>query len=312
LATLITGSLAYDNIMVFEGRFREHILPEQVHILNISFLVPSMRREFGGCAGNIGYGLKLLGGDPLVMATLGEIDAQLYLDRFDALGMRRDCVRVLPNEYSAQAMITTDQENNQITAFHPGAMMKSHLNKVGDAQGITLGIVAPDGPDGMREHAEQFAQANIPFIFDPGQGLPILSGEQLRRMIELATYVAVNDYEAKLLSDKTGWSVADMASRVDAMVITRGGEGATIHHRHGEEAVPAVPAERIVEPTGCGDAFRSGLLYGIESGLDWATTGRLASLMGSIKIAHQGPQTYTLSRAEIDDRFRAAFGYSFK
>jgi adenosine kinase len=312
LATLICGSLAYDNIMVFEGRFREHILPEQVHILNVSFLVPSMRREFGGCAGNIAYGLKLLGGDPVIMATLGEIDAQLYLDRLDALGIRRDCVRVLPDAYSAQAMITTDQDNNQITAFHPGAMMQSHLNRVGDAQGVTLGIVAPDGADGMREHAEQFAAADIPFIFDPGQGLPILSGEQLRRMIELAAYVAVNDYEAKLLSDKTGWSVADIADHVDALVITHGGEGAVIHHRKGVEAIPAVPAERIVDPTGCGDAFRSGLLCGIEHGLDWATTGRLASLMGSIKIAHQGPQTYTLSRADIDTRFEAAFGYSLK
>ncbi|CBW73882.1 carbohydrate kinase family protein [Mycetohabitans rhizoxinica] len=309
MATLICGSLAYDNIMMFEGHFREHILPDQVHILNVSFLVPSMRREFGGCAGNIAYGLKLLGGEPLIMATLGEIDAQRYLERLDSLDIRRDCVRVLPDTHTAQAMITTDQENNQITAFHPGAMLMSHLNRVSDAQDVTLGIVAPDGAQGMCEHAEQFAQANIPFMFDPGQGLPILDGAQLRRMIELATYVAVNDYEAKLLSDKTGWSVTDIASRVDALIITLGAQGATIHHRNGVETIPVVPAERIVEPTGCGDAFRSGLLYGIEKGLDWATTGRLASLMGSIKIAHQGPQTYTLNRTEIGARFEVAFGY---
>lgn len=310
MTTLICGSLAYDNIMTFEGRFREHILPDQVHILNISFLVPSMRREFGGCAGNIAYGLKMIGGEPLIMATLGEIDAQRYLERLDSLAIRRDCVRVLPNTHSAQAMITTDQENNQITAFHPGAMLMSHLNRVSDAPDVTLGIVAPDGPRGMCEHAEQFAQQDIPFMFDPGQQLPILDGEQLRCMIELATYVAVNDYEAKLLSDKTGWSITDIVNRVDALIVTLGAQGATIHHRKGIDAIPVVPAERIVEPTGCGDAFRSGLLYGIENGLDWATTGRLASLMGSIKIAHQGPQTYTLNRAEINARFEAAFGYS--
>ncbi|KAG0162816.1 hypothetical protein DFQ28_001273 [Apophysomyces sp. BC1034] len=310
VATLICGSLAYDNIMTFEGCFREHILPDQVHILNVSFLVPSMRREFGGCAGNIAYGLKMLGGEPLIMATLGEIDAQRYLERFDSLDIRRDCVCVVPGTHSAQAMITTDQENNQITAFHPGAMLMSHLNRVSDARDVTLGIVAPDGPQGMCEHAEQFAQQNIPFMLDPGQQLPILDGAQLRHMIELANYVAVNDYEAKLLSEKTGWSITDISSRVDALIITLGAQGAAIHHRNGVDAIPVVPAEQIVEPTGCGDAFRSGLLYGIENDLDWATTGRLANLMGSIKIAHRGPQAYTLSRLEIDRRFEAAFSYS--
>jgi adenosine kinase len=312
LPTLITGSLAYDNIMVFQGRFREHILPEQVHILNVSFLVPTMRREFGGCAGNIGYGLKLLGGEPLVMGTLGAIDAQPYLDRFASLGIRVDHVRVLPDVYTAQAMITTDLDSNQITAFHPGAMMQAHINQVGDAQGVTLGIVAPDGADAMRQHAEQFAERNIPFIFDPGQGLPILSGAELRRMIELATYVAVNDYEAKLLSDKTGWSFEDIVSRVEAAFVTLGADGARIHHRNGVESIPAVPPAEIVDPTGCGDAFRAGLLHGITTGLDWATTGRLASLMGSVKIAHQGPQTYKLTRSDIDAKFEAAFGYSLK
>ncbi|KVL18936.1 carbohydrate kinase family protein [Burkholderia ubonensis] len=312
MATLICGSIAYDSIMTFEGRFREHILPDQVHLINLSFLVPTMRREFGGCAGNIAYALHLLGGDARMMGTLGALDAQPYLERLDRLGMRRDHVRVLPDMHSAHAMITTDLDNNQITAFHPGAMMQSHLNHVGDAQDITLAIVGPDGFDGMVQHTEELAKAGVPFVFDPGQGLPLFDGATLRRSIELATYVAVNDYEARLVSDKTGWSEDEIASRVDALVITRGEHGATIRHKQGVEQVPVVPAERIADPTGCGDAFRGGLLYGIENGLDWATTGRLASLMGSIKIAHQGPQSYSLTRAEIDTRFETAFGYSLK
>ncbi|KVP81338.1 carbohydrate kinase family protein [Burkholderia ubonensis] len=312
MATLICGSIAYDSIMTFEGRFREHILPDQVHLINLSFLVPTMRREFGGCAGNIAYALHLLGGDARMMGTLGALDAQPYLERLDRLGMRRDHVRVLPDMHSAHAMITTDLDNNQITAFHPGAMMQSHLNHVGDAQDITLAIVGPDGFDGMVQHTEELAKAGVPFVFDPGQGLPLFDGATLRRSIELATYVAVNDYEAKLVSDKTGWSEDEIASRVDALVITRGEHGATIRHKQGVEQVPVVPAERIADPTGCGDAFRGGLLYGIEKGLDWATTGRLASLMGSIKVAHQGPQSYSLTRAEIDTRFETAFGYSLK
>ncbi|AJX15559.1 sugar kinase [Burkholderia ubonensis] len=312
MATLICGSIAYDSIMTFEGRFREHILPDQVHLINLSFLVPTMRREFGGCAGNIAYALHLLGGDARMMGTLGALDAQPYLERLDRLGMRRDHVRVLPDMHSAHAMITTDLDNNQIAAFHPGAMMQSHLNHVGDAQDITLAIVGPDGFDGMVQHTEELAKAGVPFVFDPGQGLPLFDGATLRRSIELATYVAVNDYEAKLVSDKTGWSEDEIASRVDALVITRGEHGATIRHKQGVEQVPVVPAERIADPTGCGDAFRGGLLYGIEKGLDWATTGRLASLMGSIKIAHQGPQSYSLTRAEIDTRFETAFGYSLK
>ncbi|KWD04820.1 sugar kinase [Burkholderia ubonensis] len=312
MATLICGSIAYDSIMTFEGRFREHILPDQVHLINLSFLVPTMRREFGGCAGNIAYALHLLGGDARMMGTLGALDAQPYLERLDRLGMRRDHVRVLPDMHSAHAMITTDLDNNQITAFHPGAMMQSHLNHVGDAQDITLAIVGPDGFDGMVQHTEELAKAGVPFVFDPGQGLPLFDGATLRRSIELATYVAVNDYEARLVSDKTGWSEDEIASRVDALVITRGEHGATIRHKQGVEQVPVVPAKRIADPTGCGDAFRGGLLYGIEKGLDWATTGRLASLMGSIKIAHQGPQSYSLTRAEIDTRFETAFGYSLK
>jgi adenosine kinase len=312
LATLICGSLAYDNIMTFQGRFREHILPEQVHILNVSFLVPTMRREFGGCAGNIAYALRLLGGDARIMATLGAVDAQLYLDRLDSLELSNAHVRVLPDMYSAQAMITTDLDNNQITAFHPGAMMESHLNRANEAPGIKLGIVAPDGYDGMVQHSEQFADAGIPFIFDPGQGLPLFDGAQLRRMIELATYVAVNDYEAKLVSNKTGWSIDEIASRVDALIVTRGEHGSQIHHAGQCDEIPVVPAARVLDPTGCGDAFRGGLLYGIENGMDWATTGRLASLMGALKIEHQGPQNYAPSRAEIDARFKQAFGHSLR
>ncbi|RKP51161.1 carbohydrate kinase family protein [Trinickia fusca] len=312
MATLICGSLAYDNIMTFQGRFREHILPEQVHILNVSFLVPTMRREFGGCAGNIAYALSLLGGDARIMATLGSTDAQLYVDRLDSLRLSREHVLVVPDTYSAQAMITTDLDNNQITAFHPGAMMQSHLNHAGHAAGISLGIVAPDGYDGMVQHTEELAAAGVPFIFDPGQGLPLFDGAALRRAIELATYVAVNDYEAKLVCSKTGWSVEEIASRVKALIVTCGENGAQIHHSGQCEAIPVVPAARIVDPTGCGDAFRGGLLYGIENGMDWATTGRLASLMGSLKIEQAGPQNYAPSRAEIDARFEQAFGYRLR
>jgi len=309
LATLICGSLAYDNIMTFEGRFREHILPEQVHILNVSFLVPTMRREFGGCAGNIAYALNLLGGDARIMGAIGAVDAQLYLDRLAQLGLSTENVLVVPDTYSAQAMITTDLENNQITAFHPGAMMQSHLNRADEVAGITLGIVAPDGYDGMVQHAEQLAAAGVPFIFDPGQGLPLFDGETLRRIIELATYVAVNDYEARLVSNKTGWSTEQIASKVDALIITLGENGAQIHHGGGIEEIPAVKASQVLDPTGCGDAFRGGLLYGIENKLGWATTGRLASLMGALKIEQQGPQNYAPSRAQINERFKQAFGY---
>ncbi|KAF1055819.1 MAG: Adenosine kinase [Burkholderia gladioli] len=312
MATLICGSIAYDNIMTFEGRFREHILPDQVHLINLSFLVPTMRREFGGCAGNIGYALHALGGEARVMGTIGAIDAQLYLDRFDALGLSREYVRVVPDTHSAQAMITTDLDNNQIAAFHPGAMRQSHLNHAGEARDISLAIVGPDGFQGMVQHVEELAKAGVPLIFDPGQGLPLFDRDTLRRSIELVTYLAVNDYEAKLVSDKTGWSEDEIASRVQALIITRGEHGATIRHREGTEQIPVVKAEQIVDPTGCGDAFRGGLLYGIEKGLDWATTGRLASLMGSIKIAHPGPQSYTLSRADILSRFQTAFGYSIE
>lgn len=314
MASLICGSVAYDTIMTFEGRFREHILPDQIHMLNVSFLVPGMRREFGGCAGNIAYSLKLLGGDPIVMATVG-IDADPYLEYLRGLDITTEHIRTLPDTFTAQAMITTDLENNQITAFHPGAMNQSQLSHVQDAlkgpNPPRLGIVAPDSREGMLHHARQFAEAGVPFIFDLGQAMPLFQGEDLRQFVELASYVTVNDYEAQVLLSRTGWSSADIAARVRAYIVTHGERGASIFADARQYNIPAVQPDRIVDPTGCGDAFRGGLLYGIEEGLDWETTGRLASLMGSIKIAHQGPQNHRLSRDEIGQRFESAFGYRY-
>ncbi|WP_347554987.1 carbohydrate kinase family protein [Robbsia sp. KACC 23696] len=315
MASLICGSLAYDNIMTFEGRFGEHILPDQVHILNVSFLVPTMRQEFGGCAGNIAYSLRMLGGDARIMATIGGVDGQRYLDRLSDLDLQAHHVRVIDGASTAQAMITTDLDNNQITAFHPGAMMESHRNDAGEAcqasdGAIKVGIVAPDGLDGMIAHCEQFSKAGVPFIFDPGQGLPLFQQDTLRRMIDLSTYLALNDYEAKLVENKTGWSWDEIVARTQATIVTRGEKGATIYHDGQQDDIPVVPAERIVDPTGCGDAFRGGLLYGIENGLDWPTTGRLASLMGSLKIATQGPQNYAYSVDELHAAFQRVFGYA--
>jgi adenosine kinase len=307
MKTLICGSIAYDNIMVFGGRFKEHILPEQIHILNVAFLVPELRREWGGCAGNIGYNLKLLGGDPLVMATVGD-DAGPYLQRLDDLDLPRTHVRNVSGSFTAQAFITTDLDDNQITAFHPGAMNFSHQNSIGADLGIGLAIVAPDGREGMVQHVRDLAAARIPFMFDPGQGLPMFSGEELLDMLNRATYVAVNDYEGKLLEEKTGRKVAELATLVDALIVTRGAQGSVIYAQGQRFDVPCVEAERVIDPTGCGDAYRSGLLYGIGNGLDWETTGRLAAVMGAIKIAHRGGQNHRPTRADIAARYRAAFG----
>ncbi len=304
MTTLICGSLAFDNIMVFPDRFKNHILPEQIHILNVAFLVPEMRREFGGCAGNIAYNLMLLGGEPLIMATVGD-DAAPYLDRLDKLGLPRTHVRHVPGSFTAQAFITTDLDDNQITAFHPGAMSFSHLNKVEHAK---LGIVAPDGREGMMQHARDFAAAGVPFIFDPGQGLPMFSGDELLDFMGLADYACFNDYEARLLTDRTGRSLDQLAGEVKALVVTRGGEGSTIYADGQRLEIPCVQAAAIVDPTGCGDAYRSGLLYGIANGLDWLTTGRLAAVMGAIKIAHRGGQSHQPSRAEIGAAYEQAFG----
>lgn len=308
--SLICGSLAFDTIMSFGGRFSEALLADQLHKINVAFLVPGLRREFGGTAGNIAYNLKLLNGEPLIMATLGQ-DGSPYLDRLEAQGISRRCIRTIEDAYTAQAFITTDADSNQITAFHPGAMTMSHRNRVADAGKVGIAIVAPDGRDGMVQHAQDCAEAGIPFIFDPGQGLPMFNGDELKRFISLATYVAVNDYEGELLTERTGWSLEEIAKHVSALVVTRGEQGAHIFVKGEQIDIPCVAAERIVDPTGCGDAFRAGMLYGLSKELDWATTGRLASLMGAIKIAHQGGQNHTTTLAEIEDRFQQAFGYRF-
>ena len=306
MTTLICGSLAFDNIMVFPDRFKNHILPEQIHILNVAFLVPEMRREFGGCAGNIAYNLMLLGGDATIMATVGD-DAQPYLDRLDKLGLSRAQVRSVPGSFTAQAFITTDLDDNQITAFHPGAMSFSHLNKV-DRANASLGIVAPDGRDGMLQHARDFAAAGVPFVFDPGQGLPMFSGDDLMDFLRLADYACFNDYEAKLACDRTGRSLEQLAAEVKALIVTRGGAGSEIYVDGQKLEIPCVQPDAIVDPTGCGDAYRGGLLYGIAQGFDWLTTGRLASVMGSIKIAQRGGQNHQPSREEIAARYERAFG----
>jgi adenosine kinase len=309
MTALICGSMAYDTVMMFEGRFREHILPDRLHVLNVSFLTPSMRRNFGGCAGNIAYNLKLLGGDGRIMATVGH-DFAPYGEWLERWRLARTHVRVVPDEFTAQAYITTDLDNNQITAFHPGAMNHSHLNRVSDSSGVKLGIVAPDGRAGMIEHAEQFAAAGLPFVFDPGQGLPMFGGEELRAFIERAAWVAVNDYEASVLSERTGWSLEQIAAQVRALIVTRGAEGSWIFAGGERLEIPVVAAARVVDPTGCGDAYRAGLLYGLERGLDWATTGRIAALVASIKIEQHGTQQHHFSAEEFKQRFRAAFGYA--
>lgn len=306
--TLICGSVAYDTIMVFHDRFKQHILPDQIHILNVSFLVPDMRREFGGCAGNIAYSLAMLGGKPLAMATVGAEDFAPYEKRFDALGLSRAHVKEVPGSFTAQAFITTDLDDNQITAFHPGAMSHSHLNHVADAKDVALGIVAPDGRDGMLQHAREFHDAGIPFIFDPGQGLPMFDGADLKRFIEMATYVTVNDYEARLVEERTGETAEALAKHVKAFVITRGGEGSTVFAGGKRLDIPTAKPEAVVDPTGCGDAYRAGLLYGIANGIDWPLTGRLASLVGAIKIAQRGAQNHRFTRTDIEARFFEAFG----
>ena len=307
MSTLICGSIAYDNIMVFHDRFKNHILPEQIHILNVAFLVPELRREFGGCAGNIAYNLKLLGGAPLIMATVGD-DADPYLVRLDDLGLSRAHVRRIAGSFTAQAFITTDLDDNQITAFHPGAMSFSHLNQVSDATSAKLGIVAPDGREGMQKHARDLVSAGVPFVFDPGQGLPMFSGDELMEFIKLADYACFNDYEAKLLCDRTGRALEELAGEVQALIVTRGSEGSQIYAAGRRYDIPCVKADQLVDPTGCGDAYRSGILYGITAGWDWEKTGRLAAVMGAIKIAHRGGQNHRPSRENIAERYARSFG----
>jgi len=304
---LICGSLAIDTIMVFPDRFARHILPNETHVLSVSFQIGEMRREWGGCAGNIAYNLKGLGGEPVVMATIGD-DVPGYAERLRGKQIAAEGVRVIPGSYTAQAYIITDMDDNQITAFHPGAMNESHRNCVGDVADIALGIVAPDGREGMRSHLREFAAAGIPVIFDPGQGLPLFSGAELVEMIECADYVAVNDYEGRLLAERTGLTIEAIAKRVKALIVTRGGEGSLIHVGGAVLEIPAVKPAALVDPTGCGDAYRAGLLYGIANGWDWERTGRLASLLGSVKIASRGGQNHIVEREKIAALYQERFG----
>ena len=305
--TLICGSIAYDTIMVFKDHFKNHILPEKIHILNVAFLVPDMRREFGGCAGNIAYNLQMIGGDPLIMATVGD-DYSPYAGRLQDLGLSQNHVRQVTGAFTAQAFITTDLADNQITAFHPGAMNFSHENHIADANDVTLGIVAPDGREGMVQHAREFHEAGIPFMFDPGQGLPMFTGEELLDFIHKADYVAVNDYEGQLLQERTGRSLETLAKLVKGLIVTRGAEGSIIYSDDQQIEIPSITPERVVDPTGCGDAYRAGLLYGITHDMDWQTTGRLGSLLGALKIAKRGGQNHSFTSDEIGQRYFEIFG----
>jgi adenosine kinase len=305
--TLICGSIAYDTIMVFNDHFKNHILPEKIHILNVAFLVPDMRREFGGCAGNIAYNLQMIGGSPLIMATVGD-DYQPYDYRLQKLNLAQTHIRPVSDTFTAQAFITTDLDDNQITAFHPGAMNFSHHNHVTDAKDVSLGILAPDGRDGMLQHAREFHEAGIPFLFDPGQGLPMYNGEELLDFIDKADYIAVNDYEGQLLQERTGKTLEALAKLVKGLVVTRGSEGSIIYANGQQIEIPCVKPEEMLDPTGCGDAYRAGLLYGIANNMDWQTTGALGSLMGALKIARRGGQNHSFSRDEIGQRYFEAFG----
>jgi adenosine kinase len=309
--TLICGSLAFDKIMQYHGRFAETLLADQLHRVNVSFLVPTLRTEYGGCSANIAYNLKLLGGDPLIMATIGQ-DGGEYLERLRNFGITTRAIKTIQDAYTAQCFVTADQDNNQINAFHPGAMQFSHENNVADCGPLRVAIIAPDGRDGMLKHARDCAAQGLPFMFDPGQQLPMFSGEELLTFIEQATYLAANDYEFEMVMDRTGLSLEDIASRLEALIVTRGEKGSEIYAGGERHDIPAVPAALVVDPTGCGDAYRAGLLFGIAQGYDWPTTGRLASLLGSIKIAHQGGQNHSFTPQDIADKFEAAFGYRFK
>ena len=307
--SLICGSIAFDKIMQYHGRFADTLLADQLHRVNVSFLVPTLRTEYGGCAANIAYNLNMLGGDPLIMATLG-LDGGEYLERFATFGISTRAILTIEDAYTAQCFVTADNDNNQINAFHPGAMQFSHENKVADMGKLRVAIVAPDGRDGMLQHVADCAAQGIPVMFDPGQQLPMFNGEELRTFIEQATYLAANDYEFEMVMERTGWSLEDIASRLEALIVTRGDQGSEIYAGGVRHAIPCVAAEAVVDPTGCGDAYRAGLLYGIVNDFDWPTTGRLASMMGAFKIAHQGGQNHVATRAELLERFAMNFGYA--
>ena len=308
MTALICGSLAYDTVMVFDGRFKDHILPDRIHMLSVAFLVPQLRRNYGGVAGNIAYNLAQLAVSSQVMATVGD-DFDPYEAWMRRNGLSLEYVKHIPDTYTAQAFITTDLDDNQITAFHPGAMQNSAELAVPTGVGIRLGLVGPDSRDGMIAHAEQFAGGGIPFIFDVGQGLPMFDGAALRTFVEQASWVIVNDYEGQLIQERTGFTPEQIASRCRAYIVTRGAQGSLVYVGGAVHSIPAVTPERVVDPTGCGDAYRAGLIYGLTRELDWASTGRIASLLGSIKVAHHGTQSHTFTLDEIQDRFHAAFGY---
>ncbi|MCU7914914.1 MAG: carbohydrate kinase family protein [Candidatus Thiodiazotropha sp. (ex Gloverina cf. vestifex)] len=310
MSALICGSFAFDTIMVFHDHFKNHILPEQVHILNVSFLVPDMRREFGGCAGNIAYNLNMLGGKGKPAGTIGE-DFAPYAKWMDECGVSREHLRVVPGSYTAQAYITTDKDDNQITAFHPGAMNQAHDIDVSKIDDCSLGMVSPDGRQGMIDHAAQFAESGVPFIFDPGQGMPMFDGDSLLKFADQANWLAFNDYEAKLMTERTGLSLKQLAERVEAVIVTRGGEGSEIITRDKRYEIPVAPAKALIDPTGCGDAYRAGLLFGLMNGMDWDTTGRIAALMGAIKIEQAGTQNHFVSKEAFAHRFEQAFDYRF-
>ena len=298
MATVICGSLAFDTIMTFEGRFADQILPDQLHILNVSFLVPALRRDFGGCAGNVAYSLNALGGRALPMATVGG-DGADYLARLRSLGISTEFVREVADTYTAQAMIMTDRDNNQITAFHPGAMQQAHITRIQPRDDIRLGIISPDGRDAMLSHAEQFKAAGIPFVFDPGQGLPMFNGDELAHFVELADWVTVNDYEGRMLSERTGWDSAEISRRVRGLVVTLGAEGCEVWEQGTMTRVPPVKPRAVVDPTGCGDAWRGALLYGLEQGWPLERCAALGNKLGALKIAQRGPQNYEVNAAEL-------------
>lgn len=309
MSALICGSIAYDTIMVFQDKFKNHILPDKVHILNVSFLVNSMRREFGGCAGNIAYNLKLLNGKPTLMGTVGS-DFGPYATWLERCGISLEHVKIINNTYTAQAFITTDLDDNQITAFHPGAMNHAHENRVTDAKQARIGIVSPDGREGMITHAAQFAEAGIPFIFDPGQGMPMFDGDDLLAFVDQASWVTVNSYEAQLMQQRTGKSPHELAERVQAFIVTSGSEGSHIYTGKKRIDIPTATPAAVTDPTGCGDAYRAGILYGLMHDMDWETTGRIASLMGAIKVEKHGTQNHHFERAQFNARFKESFGYS--
>lgn len=308
MTAVICGSLAYDTIMVFQDQFKNHIIPDQVHILNVSFLVPAMRREFGGCAGNIAYNLKLLGGSPMPVATVGQ-DFAPYRAHLEKFGIRLDGVRQFDDQFTPQCFITTDLDNNQITAFHPGAMSSAHENHVRDIPDYSFGIVAPDGREAMLQHVEEFAARGVPFIFDPGQAMPLFNGDEFRSMISKSTYVIVNDYESQLLQQRTGWSADEIASKVTAYIITQGPRGSIIHVGGEIITVPPARERKVVDPTGCGDAYRAGLIFGIMKNYDWKTIGNMASLMGALKVEHPGTQNQYFTYDEFAAEFKDQYGY---